>query len=95
VTDGSLRYTWDTVGQAISIKVCDEAMSFNSAICHHGTILMNKFPKEDVNYTSTMIYTVIGEGFYKYRTDFPPSNDNFEFGKTWMDLTEKLVAEGK
>jgi NADPH:quinone reductase-like Zn-dependent oxidoreductase len=95
LTDGNLRYAWDTIGQAVSAKVCDEALSSNSAICHYGTILGNKFPREDVKYTFSLMYTVFGEAFSKYQKDFPPSNDDHEFGKTWMNLTEKLVAEGK
>ena len=95
LTENKLRYAWDTVGQAGSSKVCDEALSDDSAICHYGSILSNKFPREHVKCTFTLMYTMFGEGFYKYGKDFPDSKDDFEFGKTWMDLTEKLVAEDK
>ncbi|RDW57824.1 putative zinc-binding oxidoreductase ToxD-1 [Coleophoma crateriformis] len=95
LTGDHLRYAWDTIGQVASAKICDEALSSNSAICHYGTILGNKFPREDVKNTSTLMYTVFGEAFYKYQTEFPALRDDFEFGKTWMDLTEKLVAQGR
>lgn len=93
-TGNTLRYAWDTNGDNASAKYCAGALS-SEAGGHFGTILMNKAPRDDVKTTSTIMYTVFGESFSKFDIDFPASKDDFEFGKQWFNLTEKLVAEGK
>ena len=70
LTENNLRYVWDTVGQARSSKVCDEALSSDSAICHFGSIVSNKSPRDHVKCTHTLMYTMFGEGFYKYGKGF-------------------------
>jgi len=62
---------------------------------HYGCILSTKCPREDVKSTFTLMYTLISEDFSKYGQDWPTSKDDYEFGKKWMNLTEKLLAEGK
>lgn len=44
--------------------------------------------------TFTLMYTMFGEEFDKYGKNWPASEEDYEFGKRWMDLTEKVVAEG-
>jgi len=96
LTKNKLRYAWDTIAEGESPKICDAALSDDPAIiCHYGTILGAKSPREGVKSTFTLMYTLFGEDFHKYGQDFSASKDDYEFGKTWMDLTEKLVAEGK
>jgi NADPH:quinone reductase-like Zn-dependent oxidoreductase len=95
LTRNKLRYAWNTIGHDESSKVCDEALSTDSAICHYGTILRNKFPREDVMSTNTVMYTMFGEEFVLLGTVFPASEEDYGFGKMWMGLTEKFVAEGK
>jgi NADPH:quinone reductase-like Zn-dependent oxidoreductase len=94
LTGNKLRYAWDTNGDDASAKYCADALS-SEAGGHFGTILMNKAPRDDVKTTGTVMYTVFGESFLKSGMDFPASKDDFEFGKKWFNLTEKLVAEGK
>jgi NADPH:quinone reductase-like Zn-dependent oxidoreductase len=94
-TENKLKYAWDTVGLDESSKVCGEALSSKGEGCHYGTILRNKSPREDVKYTSTLMYTVFGEKFDKFGFAIPAIQNDFEFGKMWMGLTEKLVSEGK
>jgi NADPH:quinone reductase-like Zn-dependent oxidoreductase len=96
LTGNKLKYAWDTIGLEPSAKVCDDALSSESAGCHYGTILAPiKFSREGVKTTGTIMYTMFGEAFTKSGKEFPASRDDFEFGKMWMGLTEKLVAEGK
>ena len=94
-TDNKLKYAWDTVGVDESSKICGEALSSNAEGCHYGTILRNKFPREDVKYTSTIMYTVFGERFEKFGHEFPANQDDYEFGKMWFGLVDKLTNEGK
>jgi hypothetical protein len=48
-----------------------------------------------VKESNTLMYTIFGEGFYKYGDERPASEKDWEFAKMWMGLTEKLVSEGK
>ncbi len=93
-TENKLRYAWDTVAHW---EVCDAALSTDSSICHYGTILSNQFPRRDegVKYSFTLMYTMFGEEFYKYGKTFPVDEEDHIFAKRWMELTEKLVREGK
>lgn len=96
LTGDKLRWAWDTIGTDFSAKICAEALSSKGSDGHYGTVLMNKFPREDgVKYTSTIMYTVFGEEFSKFGHTFPASKDDYEFGKYWYGLTEKLIKEGK
>lgn len=56
---------------------------------------MNKAPRDDIKTTGTLMYTVFGESFLKFGMDFLASKDDFDFGKQWFNLIEKLVVEGK
>jgi NADPH:quinone reductase-like Zn-dependent oxidoreductase len=93
-TGNKLRYAWDTNGDDASAKFCAEALSSEPG-GRFGTILSNKPPREDLKYTSTFMYTVFGEEFEKMGKVFPASQDDFEFGKKWCALSEKMLADGK
>ena len=41
------------------------------------------------------MYTVFGVEFQKFGSTVPASSADFEFGKKWFALSEKLLAEGK
>jgi len=49
--------------------------------------------REGVKHTSTLMYTTLGEQFEKGGRAYAASRDDYEFGKMWMNLTEKLVSE--
>ncbi|KUJ08491.1 putative zinc-binding oxidoreductase ToxD [Mollisia scopiformis] len=96
LTKNKLRYAWDTIGSGESAKICHDSLSDDpSIINHYGSILMTKFPGEGAICTFTLMYTLFGEDFFKYGKNWPASKEDYEFGKKWMNLTEKLVAEGK
>jgi NADPH:quinone reductase-like Zn-dependent oxidoreductase len=92
LTGNKLRYAWDTVGE--SAKVCEAALGEGEG--RYGTILYNDdFTREGVKQTMTLMYTMFGESFRKYDMEFPASEEDWEFAKRWMGLTERLVGEGK
>jgi len=95
ITGDKLKYAWDTVSEEKTAKICAEALSSSGEGAHYGTILNVKAPREDVKFTTTLMYTVFGEEFTKGGHPFPASKEDFEFGKVWFALTEKLVGEGK
>lgn len=94
-TQNKLKYAWDTVGEEGSAKICAEALT-SEAGAKYGSILPVKIPREDVESTSTLMYTVFGEEFkFGKDTVFPASSEDFEYTKKFIALTEKLLAEGK
>ncbi|KAG9238560.1 chaperonin 10-like protein [Amylocarpus encephaloides] len=93
LTGNKLKYAWDTKGDDDSAKFCGEALS-SEAGGYFGTILSNRVPRDDLTQTGTLMYTVFNEGFDKFGMNIPASEADFEFGKKWMALTEKLLAEG-
>jgi hypothetical protein len=93
-TDNKMKYAWDTISLPETAKICAEALSSESG-CKYGTILPVKSPREDVETTNTLMYTIFGEEFQKGNRVTPASQEDFEFAKKFYDITEKLLANGK
>jgi NADPH:quinone reductase-like Zn-dependent oxidoreductase len=94
-TQNELKLAWDTIGEGESGKIIGEAMSTESG-GRYGTIGLNtNFPRKDVNYVSTIMYTIFGEHFVLGPMDFPADAEDFEYTKKFLGITETLLAEGK
>lgn len=93
-TQNELRYAWDTVSQEASAKICAEALTSESG-AKYGSVLPTKSPREDVQRENTLMYTVFGEGFKFGTQEIPAIPEDFEYTKKFVELTEKLLAEGK
>jgi NADPH:quinone reductase-like Zn-dependent oxidoreductase len=94
-TQNKLKYAWDTVSEEGSAKICAEALTSESG-AKYGSILSVKSPREDVQSTNTLMYTVFGEEFsFGKGSKFPAIPEDFEYTKKFIELTEKLLAEGK
>ncbi|KAF3397061.1 hypothetical protein DPV78_008280 [Talaromyces pinophilus] len=94
-TQNKLKYAWDTVSEEGSAKICAEALS-SEAGAKYGSILSVKSPREDVESVNTLMYTVFGEEFkFGKGSEFPAIPEDFEYTKKFIELTEKLLAEGK
>jgi hypothetical protein len=89
-----LRYAFDTISIPESAKICADALSTDSEVgLRYGNLLPVKCPRDDVVTTTTVMYTVF-KSFFKFgEQDMPPSEEDYEFGRTIYGLTEKLVAE--
>lgn len=61
----------------------------------YGTILPVTPPRDDLEVTSTFMYTIFNEAFHKGKNEFPAVPEDFEFTKMFMDITEGLLREGK
>lgn len=82
----------------ISIKqtaaLCAEALTSDSSLDPvYGTLLPVGSPRSDVRAVSIVMYTVFGEHFKFGPADMPASKEDFEFGKKFYSLTERLVAQ--
>ncbi|KAK7897135.1 hypothetical protein LTR67_005024 [Exophiala xenobiotica] len=100
LTNNKLQYAWDTISETGSAQFCADALAPSSSESgggglRYGSILPVKFPREDVEATSTLMYTIFGEGFDFRGTQIPAVAEDFEFAKKFMGITEKLLAEGK
>ena len=94
LTNNSLTLAWDTISLETSAKICADAMSSSSG-GKYGTILPVKSPRSDLEVTSTFMYTIFNEPFHKGKNEFPAVKEDFEFAKMFMEITEKLLQEGK
>ena len=96
LTDNKLRYVWDTICLESSAKICDEAFSSDSSLdLKYGTILPVKLPNKTAETTNTFMYTIFNEAFSKGKNETPANQEDFEFAKKFMDITERLIKEGK
>lgn len=60
-------------------------------------LLYLQFPRDDVTPTFSLGYTATGEDVEKGGTRFSAEKNakNFDFMVKWMEVAEKLLAEGK
>lgn len=94
-TNNSLKLIWDTISLEASAKICEAAMSSDSSGCKYGTIVTAKFPRDGVEETMTFMYTIFNEKFSKMGNEFPAMREDFDFAKTFFEMTERLLAEGR
>jgi len=93
-TNNTLKYAFDTIYAGDSIKICAEALSSEPG-GRYGSLLPVKFPRDDVGSKGTLMYTIFNEEFTKGATKYPASKEDFDFAKTFFEMTEKLIADGK
>jgi NADPH:quinone reductase-like Zn-dependent oxidoreductase len=93
-TNNTLKFAFDTISLADSAQICADALSTKPG-SRYGSLLPLKFPREDVEYTTTLMYTIFDAEFTKRGTHFPRSTEDFEFARMFFEMTERLLAEGK
>lgn len=94
-TEDTLKLAWDTISLEASAKICAEALSSNGSGARYGSILPVKLPRDDVETTATLMYTIFDEEFEKRGKKFPRDSDDFNFAKKMFNIAEKLLAEEK
>ena len=94
LTDNKLKYAWDTVSVESSAAICAAALSTDSG-SKYGTILPVKSPRDDVEVTSTFMYTIFGETFEKGGREMKAEQSDFEYAKMFMEMSEALLRDGK
>ena len=93
----TLRLLIFVVALEPTAAICAAALSSNSSPENHYSSLLQveKFPREDVNSRSTILYTSFGESFTKRGKHVPADPEEYEFGKKFWALANDLFAEGK
>ncbi|EXJ54613.1 hypothetical protein A1O7_09954 [Cladophialophora yegresii CBS 114405] len=95
LTDDKLKLAWDTISEKDSAQFCADALSSAGSGCKYGSILPVSCPREDVESVSTLMYTIFGESFKFGPQEFPAVDEDFEYAKKFMAMTEGLLREGK
>ncbi|KAI1066505.1 hypothetical protein LB506_008103 [Fusarium annulatum] len=93
-TNNTLKYAWDTYGKEQSSLICADALSTEAGGVY-SSVLPSTVPRADVKSVSTVMYTMFGEEFSMKGKVFPASQEDWEFAKKFMTLTEKLIADNK
>jgi NADPH:quinone reductase-like Zn-dependent oxidoreductase len=94
-TRNSLLLVWDIISNEASAQICGTALSSDSTSCRYTSFLSNRSPRDDVESIGTNLYTIWGEYFRSGSLEYPASQEDFEWAKKFMVLTEKLLAEGR
>jgi hypothetical protein len=56
---------------------------------------IDAWPREDVEATTVLAYTTLGQAFTKFGIDFPLIAPHFDFGVMFWKLSNGLLAQGK
>lgn len=92
-TANQLKYAWDTISTESSARICADALSTSSALgLRYGNLLPVQCPRKDVRTTTTVMYTVFGRDFRWGGNFVPASKEDYEFGRMFYGLAEKLMA---
>ncbi|EXJ77165.1 hypothetical protein A1O3_10323 [Capronia epimyces CBS 606.96] len=98
-TNNALTLAWDTISTEASARFCADALSSDSVgvagELRYAAILPVKAPRDDVQTVNTLMYSVFGEAYEFGPKKIPALPEDFEFAKSFMALTEKLLAEKK
>ncbi|KAI4744158.1 GroES-like protein, partial [Aureobasidium sp. EXF-8845] len=92
-TKDNLKHAFDCIAEGSSPDICANAISSKGGVVSY--LLPAKSSREDVTDQSTLGYTVVGEAFTFAGHPIPAKPEDFEFGKMFWELAEKLFAEGK
>ncbi|OQV09042.1 hypothetical protein CLAIMM_13224 [Cladophialophora immunda] len=94
LTGNTLKYAWDTIAIESSAEICAQSLSTHPGTRYGATNPINS-PRDDVESSSVVMYTMFGEAFVFGPRQFAADPQDWEFAKMFMGLTEQLLAEGK
>ncbi|KAK9366860.1 chaperonin 10-like protein [Lipomyces kononenkoae] len=92
-THNNLRLAWDPISSESSAKFCADALSPSGG--KYSALGDVKAPRDDVESAFTSAYTVIGEPHFFGSISVPAIPENYEFGKRWTSLVQRLLIAGE
>ena len=93
-TNDKLKYAWDCIAEGDAIKICADALT-SSPGAKYASLIPTKFPRDDVESSSTLAYSAFGEPFDKGWAKSDGSEEDFDFAaKTWVPVAEKYLMDG-
>ncbi|TKA75521.1 hypothetical protein B0A49_02820 [Cryomyces minteri] len=97
-THNRLTHAFDCISTAASAQICADALS-TSTHAAYSCLLKVDFPRKDVAYSYTLVYTITGEPFNfgpgGKGPEFPAKKEDFEFAKSFFPLVRGLLEEGR
>ncbi|KAI1808887.1 putative zinc-binding oxidoreductase ToxD [Daldinia bambusicola] len=93
-TNDGLEYVFDCIAEGSSPEIAAKAISSKGGK-YTGLLVLETFPREDVEKKHTLAYTMTGEAFTKLGHEFPANPADLEFGVKFWKLAEQLLAQGK
>lgn len=94
VTKDGLKFAFDCVSEGNSMEICAKALSSDGSGTQYNALLPVEFPRKDVKTSFTVGYSVNGEDFTFFGNYQPAKPQDFDFGKRWGTLAEKLLTSG-
>ncbi|PNS14317.1 hypothetical protein CAC42_6830 [Sphaceloma murrayae] len=97
-TGGKVTKVFDTISEGDSPSICADIFGDKGGkISFLLQVGRDKVPDEKIQIETTLAYTITGEGFKfgPQAFEIPGKAQDFEFGKKFWGLAEKLLAEGK
>ncbi|KAI8837928.1 alcohol dehydrogenase class-3 [Chytriomyces cf. hyalinus JEL632] len=99
-SNNSIEHVLDCISEGNSLKICAESFSpkggiYSALLGVDNSILTSVNPNIQVK--GTLAYTTFGEPVKKlaWGIDYPASAADFEFAKSFGELANRLLAEGK
>ncbi|MCJ1434762.1 hypothetical protein MMC27_004132 [Xylographa pallens] len=90
-TNNELTLAFDTISEGSSPEICCDAISSKGGKISY--LLPVTHSRDDVKSTSTLAYTITGEGFNMGPTPVAPKPEDLEFGSMFWESATKLFAE--
>lgn len=80
-TKNNLHHAFDTIANEQTAAICAAALSSDSFApkIYSNLLPIKKFPRDDVQYNSTLAYTAFGEHFQYGEKQFPPNKEDLEY----------------
>lgn len=100
LAQNGLYHAFDCISTDESARICADALSDDTASKKpmYSALLYGAFPREDVCVNFTVANTIFGESFTIPELGpeyFLADTEDYEFGKAFWKMTERLLADGK
>lgn len=92
-TNDSLTLALDCIAEGDSPSICCAAISAKGGSISY--LLVASHSRTDVENKYAAGYTVVGEAFDKMGRHWDSKPEDFEYAKRFIEVTQKLVDEGK
>ncbi|KAI9769514.1 MAG: hypothetical protein M1840_003991 [Geoglossum simile] len=94
-TNNGLSHVLDCISSDSTAAICAGAIGPDGGKYSCLIKPLPNMPRDDVTSQLTFAYTGAGEAFSKGPTEFPASEVDYEFQKSFWNLARELLAEGK
>lgn len=96
-TNNAIPYVMDCVSTEASVKLLAETLPKDSSVPIRlvSNLPIDSWPRKDVETSTILAYTTLGEAFHKFGIDFPALPEHYKFGVMFWKLSNELLSAGK